>query len=77
MPAALKSITEARRQAEAVRKLVRELGHVDERVPLNRRYAAAVAEPIDLAAGDQRVEQRSELMLGVYRLTQIQKRNFL
>ena len=77
VPTALKSITEARRQAEAVRKLVRELGHVDERVPLNRRYAAAVAEPIDLAAGDQRVEQRSELMLGVYRLTQILRRNFL
>jgi hypothetical protein len=77
VPAALNSIAEARRRAEAVRKLVRELGQTDERVPLNRRYAAVAAEPIDLASDDQRVERRSELMLAVHKLTRILERDFL
>ena len=77
VPAALNSIAEARRRADAVRTLVRDLGQTDERVPLNRRYASLAAEPIDLAADDQRVERRSELMLAVHRLTRILEREFL
>ena len=75
--AALKSIAEARSQAGAVRKLVCELGHTDESVPLNRRYAAVAAEPIDLATDDQRVERRSELMLSVDKLVKLLERDFL
>jgi Fe-S-cluster containining protein len=74
---ALENIAEARREADAVRKLVRELGHQDESVPLNRRYAAVTAEPIDLATDDQHVERRSELMLAVDKLVKILERDFL
>ena len=77
VPTALKSIGLARREAEAVRKLVRELGNNDESVPLNRRYAAVAAEPIDLGTDDQRVERRSELMLAVDRLVKNLERDFL
>jgi hypothetical protein len=75
--AALRKIADARREAEKVRKLVRALGQTDESIPLNRRYAAVAAEPIDLAMDDKRVEQRSELMLLVDRLVKILERDFL
>jgi hypothetical protein len=77
VPAALKSIAEARRQADAVRKLVRELGHTDESVPLNRRCAAVIAEPIELAADDQHGKRRSALMLAVDRLAKLLERHFI
>lgn len=75
--AALAAITEARRRAESVRRLVRELGQRDETVPLNRRYAAVVAEPIDLTAEDARLERRSELMLAVGKLVKWLEAEFL
>ncbi|MCL4787017.1 MAG: YkgJ family cysteine cluster protein [Verrucomicrobia bacterium] len=75
--AALRNIAEARRATEQVRRLVRELGHTDESVPLNRRYAALAAQPIDLATDEERVERRSELMLAVGRLVRILERDFL
>jgi len=74
---ALRSIAEARRLSEEVRRLVRELGHTDEGLPLNRRYAALIAQPIDLAADDERIERRSELMLAVDKLVKILERDFL
>lgn len=75
--AALKCIAEARRHADAVRHLVRKLGHTDENVPLNRRYAAIAAEPIDLATDDDRIiERHSELMLAVGKLVKILERDF-
>lgn len=77
MTAALRNIAEARRATEQVRRLVRELGHTDESVPLNRRYAAIAAQPIDLATDEERVERRSELMLAVGRLVRILERDFL
>jgi len=75
--AALHNIAKARRQREVVRKLVRKLGQNDEKIPLNRRYAAVMAEPIDLMVDDERVERRSELMLSVERLEKILSRDFL
>jgi hypothetical protein len=75
--AALKSIAEAHAHVNEVQKLVRDLGHSDESVPLNRRYAAVLAEPIDLAAEDHRGERRSDLMLAVDELVKILGRDFL
>ncbi len=76
--AALKSIAEARRCADRVRELVRQLGQNDERMPLNRRYSAIMAQPLDLASDDdETVERRSQLMLAVHKLTQILERDFL
>ena len=77
VPTALTKIAEARRQAEAVRRLVRALGHTDERVPLNRRYAAVASEPIELAGDDQRIARRSELMRAVGKLAKILEQDFL
>ena len=74
---ALRRIGKARQQVDTVRRLVRELGHTDETVPLNRRYSALIAKPIDLAADDQQVERRSELMLAVDKLVKSLERDFL
>lgn len=75
--AALKSIAEARSAVHAVREIIRGLGDVDESVPLNRRYAAIIAQPIDLAGSKELIERRSELMFAVAELTRILGRDFL
>ena len=77
VPMALKSIADARRVTDAVRKLVRELGNNDESVPLNRRYAAVAAKPIDLAMDDQCAGRRGELMQAVDKLVKVLERDFL
>ena len=74
---ALKAIKAARRQVEVVRQLVRRLGHRDERIPLNRRYAEVMEQPIDLAADDQNQTFRGQLMRAVEKLSQILERDFL
>ena len=74
---ALRAIQQARRCAEEVRKLLVQLGQTDERLPLNRRYAKVMAQPIDLAGDDQIIELRSELMLAVHKLVQTLERDFL
>ncbi len=75
--AALKVIAETRRRSDAVLKLVRELGHTDETKPLNQRYAAVVAQPIDMAADDTDLERRGELMMAVAKLVDSLERDFL
>ena len=75
--AALKAIAEARRSSEAVLKLVRELGSTDETKPLNQRYAAVVAQPIDMAADEAVLERRGELMMAVAKLVETLQRDFL
>ncbi|MEI2724528.1 MAG: hypothetical protein V9H26_13625 [Verrucomicrobiota bacterium] len=50
----MKTIAEARRSAEVVLRLVRELGSADEAKPLNQRYAEVAAQPIDMSASDRR-----------------------
>jgi arginyl-tRNA--protein-N-Asp/Glu arginylyltransferase len=74
---AMKAIKAARKQVETVRQLVRKLGHTDERVPLNRRYAEVMEQPIDLAAGDQNQKLRGQLMRAVEKLSKILERDFL
>lgn len=75
--AALKTIAETRRSADAVLKLVRELGNTDENQPLNQRYAAVVAQPIDMSASETEVELRGELMMAVAKLVDSLERDFL
>jgi Fe-S-cluster containining protein len=75
--AALKTIRATRRQADTVLKLVRELGNHDEAVPLNKRYAAVIAQPIDLSAAETEVELRGELMMAVAELAGLIEREFL
>jgi len=75
--AALKSIHEARQQVKTVRRLLKELGQNDDHLPLSRRYAKVVAEPIDLGGDERMIELRSELMLAVHKLTKILQRDFL
>lgn len=75
--AALKVIAQARRRVETLRRLVRELGHTDERVPLNLRYSTIMAQPIELAGDQTVVQRRSELMQTVDELARILERDFL
>jgi len=73
----LKSIAGAIKVANRVRRLVRELGETDESLPLSRRYAHIVAQPIDFAGDAAVIERRSELMLAVERLAKVLERDFL
>ena len=74
---AQKSIVEAKRRAAEVLRLVRALGNADETQPLNRRYAAIMAQPMDLAGDEAQLEMRGELMLAVGRLVEVLERDFL
>ena len=75
--AARKSIAEAKRLSEEVLRLVRALGDVNESQPLNRRYAAIMAQPMDLAGDESHLELRGELMLTVGQLVGVLERDFL
>ena len=75
--AAHKAIAEAKRRSEEVLRLVRALGDANETQPLNRRYAAIMAQPMDLAGDEASLELRGELMLAVSRLVQVLERDFL
>ncbi len=75
--AALKSIAVAARAANRVRRLVRQLGETDETLPLSRRYARIMAQPIDFAGDEAVIKQRSELMLAVDKLAKILALDFL
>jgi len=75
--AALKSIRDARRRGENVRRILRELGDTDESAPLSRRYQRMMRRPIDLSADERNIELRSELMLAVTELVHVLERDFL
>lgn len=75
--AALKKIAEAKRRADEVLKLVHQLGNTDESLPLNQRYSAVIAEPIDMSADAEDIERRGELMMAVSRLVETLERDFL
>ena len=75
--AAKKNIREARRRADEVLRLVRECGDVNEAMPLNKRYAAVMARPMNLAEDETFIEQRGELMLAVGTLVEMLERDFL
>ena len=74
---ALKKITEAKRRAAEVLKLVRLLGNKNEFLPLNQRYSAVIAQPIDMSADEAEIERRGELMMAVSKLTDSLGRDFL
>ena len=74
---AKKATRDARNQTEKVIGLLRELGQREEHLPLSRRYARLMAEPIDLTADERIVELRGELMLAVARLSKILGQYFL
>jgi Fe-S-cluster containining protein len=75
--AALKKIAEAKRRAAEILKLVRQLGNTDEFLPLNQRYSAVIAQPIDMSADEAEIERRGELMMAVSRLVETLERDFL
>jgi len=75
--AAGRRIRAAVRAAEAVRRLVRTLGETDETVPLSRRVARVLAQPLDFARDDRRIERRSKLLGAVDRLAKRLARDFL
>jgi uncharacterized protein len=75
--AALRRIAGAVKAANQVRRLVRQLGETDERLPLSRRYARIMAQPIDFAGDEAVITRRSDLMLAVDRLAKILARDFL
>lgn len=76
-PAALKRIADTKRRAAEVLKLIRLLGNTDEEIPLNQRYSAVIAEPIDMSADEADIERRGELMMAVSRLVESLERDFL
>ena len=77
VPGALRKIAVARRRAEAVLQLVRDLGHVDETVPLSRRYAEIMSQPDDLSGDPAQSRRRGELLLAVHELVMVLERDFL
>ena len=74
---ALARVRSAKAEAETVRGLLRALGQTDEHLPLTRRYEDVMSQPIDLAADEDEVERRGELMLAVNSLMQRLQRDFL
>lgn len=74
--AALRKISEAKRLAEKVRRLLRASGQRDEQMALAQRYAAAMQAPVDFSV-EGAADQRGELMLAVNELMQMLERDFL
>lgn len=75
--AALRSIRNARRCAENVRRILRALGDIDETIPLSRRYQRMMRQPIDLAGEQRLTDLRGELILTVSELVAVLDRDFL
>jgi hypothetical protein len=74
---ALRIIAATRRQADAVRQILRELGDGDESLPLSRRYQRMMRQPIDLGANERGIRLRGKLMLAVADLTRTLEREFV
>lgn len=75
--AAEQNVREARRLAAGVVDLLRRLGNGDAAVPLNQRYAAVMAQPMDMSGSEEEIKLRGELMMAVGRLVDMLERNFL
>lgn len=76
LAAALRTVERAQRQAALVRDLIRRLGDTREDLPLSRRYARLMAQPIDLMDHDN-AELRARLMLEVDSLMKRLHQDFL
>ena len=68
---ALGIIRQAKRQVAAVERCLRRLGNEDSDLPLTRRYAAEMAEAIDLAGDPELLRLRSRLTREMERLMQL------
>ena len=75
--AALKCIRQARRKADAVRAILRELGDTDEHLPLTRRYERMMRQPMDLSADERLTHLRGQLMIAVADLMTALQQQFL
>jgi Fe-S-cluster containining protein len=76
VPAALKKISGARKEAEKVRELLQRAGHNDEAAALTHRYTQAMSAPLEVS-DEHASECRGELMLAVNALMQLVQRDFL
>ncbi len=74
--AALKRISEVRRDANVVHDLLRQSGQQDEQMAMTHRYAEAMRAPMDMA-DEEGVERHGELMLAVNALMERLERDFL
>jgi len=74
---ALKSIAEARQLVKLTLDLLRKLGQVDEHLPLSRRCAKVVAEPLDLAGDETSINLRRRLVRAIQKLTEALRTDFL
>jgi Fe-S-cluster containining protein len=74
---ALQAIARARRHADKIRRLLRQLGNTDEAKPLARRYAQVMRQPVDLAAGPRQGDLQGALMRAVAELAEVLERDFL
>lgn len=75
--AAMTTIALAKRQAEKVRVLLRQLGQKDEGLAMTKRYTLAMSAPIDMSDHETDSERRGELMLAVDDLMQLFHLSFL
>jgi uncharacterized protein len=74
---ALTSIERARRHVKLVRALLESLGERDDTLPLSRRCAKIISQPIDLTVNQEQIELRAQLMRAIHKLTFELERNFL
>jgi uncharacterized protein len=77
LESALKAIGEARKQVAGVQELLEKLGQRDQSLPLSRRCAKVISQPIDLTASEEEIEFRGELLLAISKLTNTLQRHFL
>lgn len=74
---ALRIIHEAQKQAKVIRKLLRQLGQMDEHLPLSQRCQAIMKQPIDLSLGAVYSRRRGKLLVAVCELTALTRQEFL
>lgn len=74
---ALKTIVEAKRRIEKVRKILRQLGQNDEQLALIKRYSQAMRQPVDLTGGKASAELSGKLMKTYRDLMQTLQGDFL
>ena len=74
--AALKKIRNTKKQAEAVRELLRQCGQRDETMALTHRYSEVMSAPMDMSVPEE-AERRGELMLAVSELMSVLQKEFL
>jgi Fe-S-cluster containining protein len=75
--AALTRIKQVRREVESVSRQLRDLGNADEELPLMRRFAVVMAEPLDLAGDPEVIARRARLMADLDTLMGKLHREFL